>query len=60
MEHTILMTNSKGAYVPAIPLPYYRRLRFRRRVRFGCHCGAEFKHHDDYRGHYALRHILEV
>lgn len=45
--------NSKGAWVPSIPLPYY--LAFGR-VR--CDCGRKFKDEEAYRGHYALKHIL--
>lgn len=45
--------NSKGQWVPSIPLPYY--LAFGR-VR--CDCGSKFRNEDIYKGHYALRHIL--
>ena len=45
--------NSRGEWVPAIPLPY--RLAFGRRR---CECGRKFLGDEAYRGHYAYRHIL--
>jgi hypothetical protein len=47
--------NDKGEWVPAIPLPYYERLRLKK-----CKCGEMFFTENGYRGHYALRHILEL
>ncbi len=44
--------NKYGEYVPSIPLPYY----LFRKVR--CTCGEKFKTEKQYRGHYALEHIL--
>lgn len=44
--------NSRGEWVPAIPLPVYG-------LRKQCSCGRKFWTADGYRGHYALRHILD-
>lgn len=44
--------NSRGEWVPAIPLPYFGSLRVK------CTCGAKFWNLEAYEGHYALRHIL--
>lgn len=48
---TAMQTNSRGQYVPAIPLPFFG---FRKK----CHCGAKFWTLNRYREHYALHHIL--
>lgn len=45
--------NKKGEYVPAIPEPYY--LLF---GRVKCNCGQKFRNKKEYRGHFALEHIL--
>ena len=45
--------NSRGEWVPAIPLPLY--------VRWGrkqCDCGRKFRTMDAYNGHYAYAHVL--
>lgn len=47
------MENGWGQWVPAIPLPHYLLKRYK------CACGAKFWTMDGYRGHYALRHILD-
>lgn len=47
------MENKRGEWVPAIPLPFYL---IKRRK---CTCGAKFWTNDGYRGHYALKHILD-
>ena len=44
-------TNTRGEWVPAIPLPL---LGLRKR----CSCGRRFWTLDGYRGHYAYAHIL--
>jgi len=46
------MQNKLGEWVPAIPMPF---LGFRRK----CECGAKFWTLDGYRGHYALKHVLD-
>jgi len=46
--------NSRGEWVPSIPLPFYLLVRKR------CSCGATFWTTAGYEGHYALRHILEM
>jgi hypothetical protein len=43
--------NSRGEWVPAIPLPFFG-------MRKRCECGRKFWTLDGYRGHYALVHIL--
>jgi hypothetical protein len=43
--------NSRGEWVPSIPLPFYG-------LRKGCSCGRKFWTMDGYQGHYALCHIL--
>jgi len=43
--------NSRGEWVPAIPLPFFG-------LRKRCECGRKFWTADGYRGHYALKHIL--
>lgn len=45
--------NNMGDWVPAIPLPYY--LSFGR-VR--CDCGEKFWGSKNYRGHFALTHVM--
>lgn len=47
--------NKYGEFVPDIPLPYYFGWGFKKSR---CSCGKEFKKEVDYRGHYALEHIL--
>jgi len=47
--------NSKGLWVPAIPLPWF--LMFHR---YRCKCGKVFFKGASYRGHYALTHILDL
>lgn len=46
--------NNKGEWVPDIPEPYYNL--------FGrctcCECQVKFRSKKEYRGHYALVHIL--
>ena len=49
----ISVKNSRGEWVPPIPLPYY--LMFRR---CRCSCGKKFWTMEGYKGHYAFRHIL--
>lgn len=44
--------NARGEWVPSIPLPLYG-------LRKRCECGRKFWTMDGYRGHYALRHILD-
>jgi hypothetical protein len=48
----IQVKNNSGQWVPAIPLPFYRRCGYR------CECGKVFHIEANYRGHYALVHIL--
>lgn len=45
--------NERGEYVPAIPEPFFGFL-----GRCTCHCGRVFGGRENYRGHYALVHIL--
>ncbi len=45
--------NSRGQWVPSIPLPFYG-------LRKGCQCGRKFWTADGYQGHYALCHILHL
>lgn len=51
---TVTVQNSRGEWVPAIPLPIYRLLG---RTECG-ECGRRFPNARLYRGHYALEHIL--
>jgi hypothetical protein len=54
-------TNEDGAWVPAIPLPFY--LPRLTGLRFGCgdyDCDRRFWTMRGYRGHYALRHVLKL
>lgn len=47
--------NSDGCYVTAIPEPLF--------LAFGrckCNCGDKFKNREQYRGHFALAHILKL
>jgi hypothetical protein len=44
-------TNTRGEWVPAIPLPHVG-------FRDKCHCGRKFWTRAGYRAHYALVHIL--
>jgi len=58
-------TNLDGKYVPAIPLPFYTSTRFLQRKRFACSvpggsCPFVAKTEVEYRGHYALAHILRL
>lgn len=46
------MLNTRGEWVPAIPLPYYLVWGCR------CSCGEKFWTTRAYEGHYALVHIL--
>lgn len=48
--------NRWGKWVPAIPLPLYTGFFWRRRCE--CTCGQLFRREVDYRGHYALVHLL--
>lgn len=48
--------NTRGEWVPAIPLPYYLPLH-----RFRCGeggCSRTFWTMEGYRGHYAVAHVL--
>lgn len=45
--------NADGAWVPAVPLPYYG-------LRKRCSCGRRFWTMEGYQGHYALAHILKL
>lgn len=47
-----MMQNQRGEWVPAIPLPMFG-------LRKECGCGAKFWTMEGYRGHYALRHVLD-
>jgi hypothetical protein len=49
---TATTQNSRGEWVPAIPLPLYG-------IRKKCECGAKFWTEERYREHYALHHILD-
>jgi hypothetical protein len=48
--------NSRGEWVPAIPFPFFGTGIFKTTSR--CDCGEVFKTEEQYRGHYALVHIL--
>lgn len=50
-EKGVSTENSRGEYVPSIPLPYYG-------IRKECQCGKKFWTEKGYEGHYALEHIL--
>ena len=45
--------NSRGEWVPSIPLPFYG-------LRKRCCCGRKFWTVVGYQGHYALCHILHL
>lgn len=45
--------NSRGEWIPAIPLPFYG-------LRKICECGDKFWYEKNYRAHYALEHILGI
>lgn len=47
----VKMENSRGEWVPAIPLPYYG-------IKKRCTCGQSFWKYDNYLAHYALKHIV--
>jgi hypothetical protein len=49
-----LAQNSRGEWVPAIPLPLFTWLH-----RHRCACGHSFWTMSGYRGHYALAHVLD-
>jgi hypothetical protein len=51
-----LTENNRGEWVPATPLPLYTSSWLRNR--FGCQCGRKFRTEEDYRGHFALVHLL--
>lgn len=51
----VSVQNRRGQWVPAIPEPYHGT--------FGsaqCECGNKFRNYEQYRGHYALVHILAL
>ena len=60
MSDGVQTMNTRGQWVPAIPIPFYRRLSVQ------CECGRRFRHllHPfggalkRYREHYAYHHIL--
>lgn len=56
MNGDVLAQNRSGAWVPSIPLPIYIG---RKKVRC-CTCPLVFKSEEAYRGHYALKHVLEL
>jgi hypothetical protein len=51
---TVVAKNARGEWVPAIPLPIYRLW-----LKECPGCGASFYTTEGYRGHYALRHIID-
>lgn len=51
MSVRTMAENSRGEWVPAIPLPYIG-------IRNKCHCGKKFWTLERYREHYALHHVL--
>jgi hypothetical protein len=51
-EPSTMTQNKLGQWVPAIPMPFLG-------TRKKCHCGEKFWTLDGYRGHYALKHILD-
>lgn len=65
--YSVSTQNRSGLWVPAIPLPFYGLAeghwwQFPRNV-YVCQedgCDEEFRREVDYRGHYALVHILEL
>ena len=46
--------NRLGQYVPAIPEPFFHSFGHR------CGCGQFFLRYESYRGHYALKHIMQL
>lgn len=52
-----LTQNKVGAWVPAIPEPFWSGWGLRRAR---CACGRAFWSLEAYRGHYALKHIVDV
>ncbi len=50
-DKSMQVKNSRGEYVPAIPLPYYGLRRM-------CECRKKFWTQKGYESHYALEHIL--
>lgn len=48
--------NTSGKWVPSIPLPFYIG---RKKCRCA-KCPHVFKSEEEYRGHYALKHVLEL
>jgi hypothetical protein len=55
---SVQVENCRGEYVPAIPLPIYMRAWPWQRRRYYCMCFQGFRTEVEYRGHYALVHIL--
>lgn len=53
MSYEIQAQNSRGQWVPAIPLPYFAAFHRRR-----CECGQSFWTTRGYHGHYAYAHVL--
>jgi hypothetical protein len=51
--------NERGEWVPDIPQPFRRRLRYQCLPPHG-RCGRQFWTLRGYQGHYALRHILAL
>lgn len=45
--------NERGQWVVAIPEPYFKLIRKR------CECGKLFWTMEGYKGHFALRHIID-
>lgn len=45
------MQNSRGEWVPSIPLPFYG-------IKHKCSCGKSFWRERNYEAHYALIHIV--
>jgi hypothetical protein len=62
-EVTVQAQNNRGEWVPAIPEPFYLREVRKDKARRGkvrCDCGRVIKGYENYRGHYALVHILAL
>lgn len=53
MTGEVRTQNTRGEWVPSIPLPFYGRGN-----RCTCQCNRRFKGDEAYQGHYALVHIL--
>lgn len=49
--------NLRGEWIPAMPIPLFVGWRLKR---CQCVCGRKFPDLEEYRGHYALRHILAL